>query len=98
NYFLYQAKVWLLHARHRQKAFRTVKNVLTWMTSEYDFAVSNLPHLSAEHRFFFYENEVPYHALDEALGSINWDKDRRRPRYIVGNSATPELNHLDVIR
>lgn len=92
---LYLAKVALLHLRFRKEAYRRIDQIFTWMHGEYAFAHEHLPSLSAEHQFFFYENDVPYQALDKAVGKA---ESGRRPVYVVGNSATPELNHLDAIR
>jgi hypothetical protein len=94
--FLYKAKVLLLHQFYKTKAYSKVSNILTWMTSEYEFAMQHLPGLKADHRFFFYENETPYKALDDlALEGTATNKQRRV--FVVGNSATPELNHQDAI-
>ena len=95
--FLYRAKVALLHDAYRENAYRKVNNVLTWMASEYDFAMQHLPALRASHQFFFYENDVPYAALDEMLKRDDRYPRKIRPTYILGNSATAELNHLDAV-
>lgn len=95
--FLYQAKVFIFHSNYRNEAYAKVKNVLTWMTSEYNFALHHLPSLKASNQFFFYENQMPYQALDKIMmeekGRINNDP----PIYILGNSSTSELNHLDAV-
>lgn len=96
QHFLYKVKVRLLHDVFRRKAYSKVDNILTWMTSEFDFAVRHIPHLRAEHRFFFYENAIPYKSLDN-ITSQTQPGARRRPVYILGNSSTPELNHLDAV-
>lgn len=96
HHWLYLAKVWLLHARYRRQAYSRVNHVLTWMKSEFDFACAQLDALQASQRFFFYENDLPYHALDQMAKSGS-NAATGRPLYIVGNSATPELNHLDAI-
>ncbi|MEX2235804.1 MAG: TDP-N-acetylfucosamine:lipid II N-acetylfucosaminyltransferase [Cyclobacteriaceae bacterium] len=95
--FLYRAKVALLHDAYRDKAYAKVHNVLTWMTSEYDFALQHLPALKATNQFFFYENDVPYQALDEILKEEHEHPRKTRPMYILGNSSTAELNHLDAV-
>ena len=96
--FMYRAKVALLHDAHREKAYGKVNHVLTWMTSEFDFATQHLPALKgASHQFFFYENDVSYHALDEVLKRDLAHSPTRRPTYILGNSSTAELNHLDAV-
>lgn len=95
--FLYQAKVFMLHSTYRNKAYAKVKNVLTWMTSEYNFALHHIQSLKASHQFFFYENQTPYKELDKLIrdeqGPIHHDP----PIYILGNSSTSELNHLDAV-
>ena len=93
---LYNAKVLMLHQLYRKKAYHKVDNILTWMKSEYEFAVRNLPGLQADHRFFFYENETPYKALEGLLNESD-PVSNERPLYVLGNSATPELNHLDAV-
>lgn len=95
NEFLYRAKVSLLHDPYRDAAYRKVSNILTWMTTEYEFASRNLRTLNADHQFFFYENQLPYRDLDKISRSIRSSK--RVPTYILGNSSTPELNHVDVV-
>jgi len=91
---LYDVKVWLLHAPYRKRAYAKVKHILTWMKHEYEFALNNLP-VRAGYKFFFYENQSPYHALDSlrptpaAAGRLS---------LIVGNSGSPANNHLDAVR
>lgn len=95
--FLYRAKVSIFHGAYTDRAYAKVRNVLTWMTSEYNFALHHLPGLQADHQFFFYENPMPYQALDKIMTA---DQDRiyhDRPTYILGNSSTAELNHLDAV-
>jgi len=94
---LYNAKVFLLHNFYRKKAYSKVNNILTWMRSEYAFASKSIAGLNADHRFFFYENETPYKALDEVI-KLGRTSNQARPVYILGNSSTPELNHLDAVR
>ena len=96
--FLYQTKVFILHSRFRKEAYEKVDNVLTWMKSEYEFALEHIPNLQANHRFFFYENELPYQAMDEVLSHRDTDLPRLKPVYVLGNSSTPELNHLDAVQ
>jgi dTDP-N-acetylfucosamine:lipid II N-acetylfucosaminyltransferase len=96
--FLYRLKVKILHDKYRKQAYAKIDNVLTWMNSEYDFAIQHIGTLKAAHAFFFYENEVPYQALDEMTSEASAFRADGRPHYIVGNSATAELNHLDAVR
>lgn len=91
---LYRFKVSMLHGRFKSRAYSQVDSILTWMTSEYDFAVKNLPGVRAKHLFFFYENEVPYREID---GISVMKGKRERPLYVLGNSSTPELNHVDAV-
>ena len=91
--FLYRTKVALLHEGFRTKAYGKVSHVLTWMTSEFSFALEHLPGLKASHQFFFYENELPYQALDDVMRQPAPSHDK--PVYILGNSSTAELNHMD---
>lgn len=78
----------------RRAAYRKVNGVLTWMTAEYDFARKHLS-LDAAHRFFFYENQVPYHQLPAVEpGSAQ----RSKPVLLLGNSGTPTNNHMDAVR
>lgn len=94
--FLYKAKVLFLHDRFRSAAYDKVNNILTWMRGEYNFALRHLSPIQAKYQFFFYENQLPYQDLDMILSTkreINQDL----PTYILGNSSTPELNHLDAV-
>lgn len=94
--FAYRAKVAILHDVYRNKAYAKVKHVLTWMSSEYKFAIDHLS-LRATHQFFFYENQIPYQALDKVIeGKTHVINDP--PKYILGNSSTAELNHLDALQ
>jgi dTDP-N-acetylfucosamine:lipid II N-acetylfucosaminyltransferase len=95
--FFYRAKVWAFHDWYRNEAYMKVSNLLTWMTAEYDFAKHHLPSLGARHQFFFYENQLPYHALDKVMAESPGFTNHDRPTYILGNSAAPELNHLDAV-
>jgi dTDP-N-acetylfucosamine:lipid II N-acetylfucosaminyltransferase len=97
--FLYRSKVFLLHDRYKKGAYAKVTHVLTWMTSEFNFAIEHVPGLrAAHHHFFFYENDVPYKAMDEIPYADNARSLRETPAYILGNSSTPELNHLDAVK
>ena len=64
------------------------------MDEEYNFAIHNLP-VKADHRFFFYENQLPYGQLD-AL--VNTGKASQKPSLILGNSGSPTNNHLDAVQ
>lgn len=91
---LYDAKILLTQSLFSNRAYAKVTNVLTWMEEEYKFALEHLP-IVAQHKFFFYENQVPYHQLDfVAQPSENSD----RTVFIVGNSGSPTNNHLDAIQ
>lgn len=96
NGFLYLLKVYLTNMPFRKKAYSKVDFILTWMQSEFEFAKKCITELRADHRFFFYENQLPYEALDSMNIS---DKDNGGMlKLIVGNSGTPTNNHLDVIK
>ena len=91
---LYDLKIRLTQSRFSKDAYSKINNILTWMTEEYNFAREHLP-VKAQHKFFFYENQVPYHQLDSvAQPSHNLD----RKVLIVGNSGSPTNNHLDAIQ
>jgi dTDP-N-acetylfucosamine:lipid II N-acetylfucosaminyltransferase len=93
--FLYLLKVYLTNMPFRKRAYSKVKHVLTWMESEYDFALQHIPSLQATHKFFFYENQAPYHALDDYR--MPAPSGQKRYKIMVGNSGTPTNNHLDAI-
>jgi dTDP-N-acetylfucosamine:lipid II N-acetylfucosaminyltransferase len=95
--FVYRSKVSLFHGRYRDAAYTKVKNLLTWMTSEYNFALRHLSALRANHQFFFYENQLPYQDLDKIMIQEHGFKNQDLPTYILGNSSTAELNHLDAV-
>lgn len=96
NDLLYLLKVWFTNMPFRKRAYSKVDFILTWMQSEFAFAKANIPNLRADHRFFFYENQLPYEALDNITTSGN--DHHEVLKIIVGNSGTPTNNHLDVIR
>jgi dTDP-N-acetylfucosamine:lipid II N-acetylfucosaminyltransferase len=94
--FLYLLKVYLANMPFRKTAYAKVKRILTWMHSEYAFALQNIPSLAAKHEFFFYENQSPYQDLDQ-YRKPNIVK--KAPfKIILGNSGTPTNNHLDAIQ
>jgi hypothetical protein len=64
------------------------------MPSEYRFATAHLP-VNATHKFFFYENQLPYEKLDILPSLKNASE---RPLLIIGNSGSPTNNHLDVVQ
>lgn len=97
NDFLYRTKVSLLHERFRNRAYAKVDQIVTWMKSEHDFALQHIPSLRAGYGFFFYENDMPYEALDEVMKEDLPPRHEGRPLYVLGNSSTPELNHLDAV-
>lgn len=95
--FLFDLKYWTTNAAFKNKAYGKISEVYTWMQSEYEFAKAKIHRLHASHRFFFYENPVPYHQLKEVLRADQPAKNKV-PLLIIGNSATPSNNHIDVIR
>jgi glycosyltransferase involved in cell wall biosynthesis len=64
------------------------------MATEYEFAKRHLP-VVASHKFFFYENQLPYEKLDSFVVPVHQNETLV---LIIGNSGSPENNHLDVIR
>jgi dTDP-N-acetylfucosamine:lipid II N-acetylfucosaminyltransferase len=94
--WLYLLKVWITNSHFKDKAYAKIDHVLTWMTTEYAFAKSNIPTLRASHKFFFYENQIPYQKLDERSAEPKV-KNRNVPLIIVGNSGYATNNHLDAI-
>lgn len=94
--WLYLLKVLITNSRFRNEAYAKVDNVLTWMTTEYAFAKSNIPSLRADHKFFFYENQIPYQKLGERSAEAK-ARVHNIPIIIVGNSGYPTNNHLDAI-
>lgn len=95
--FLFKLKVWLTNSMFKRKAYAKVDHVMTWMENEYQFCRDHLSSLRADHQFFFYVNDVPYHKLDTFLVSQQRPA-VKVPRLMVGNSGTPTNNHLDTIR
>jgi len=91
---LYETKVWITQEPFRKKAYAKVNNILTWMQSEYQFALRHLD-VRANHQFFFYENQFPYERLDSIREKPSYTKELS---LIIGNSASPANNHLDVVR
>ncbi len=91
---LYNVKVLLTQSAFRKKAYSKVKNVLTWMSEEYKFAIKHLP-VDADHKFFFYENQLPYHQLDPLLQAVH---KHDSISIVVGNSGSPTNNHLDAVQ
>lgn len=96
NDTLYSVKYLFTNSMYRKRAFAKVDNLLTWMPSEFEFAQRKIPELKARQTFFFYENTVAYEDLHRHLSS-SAKSDSQRTRLIVGNSATPTNNHLDVL-
>lgn len=92
---LYLLKVYLTNMPFRTIAYSKIDHVLTWMESEFEFAKDHIPSLKATHQFFFYENQLPYQALDK-IEEVNRSRDVLK--IVVGNSGTPTNNHLDAIR
>jgi hypothetical protein len=64
------------------------------MREEYNYAVANLS-LKADHQFFFYENQLPYHQLDS---TIIKPRQTDKLTLIIGNSGSPSNNHLDAVK
>jgi dTDP-N-acetylfucosamine:lipid II N-acetylfucosaminyltransferase len=97
---LYKSKVYLTNLPFRGTAYGKVLNVLTWMETEYQYATRHLPSLSASHQFFFYENAIPYHALDDAKAEFlekNGQRQKDKFLLILGNSGTETNNHIDAL-
>lgn len=98
NDILYSIKYLFTNSMYRNKAFRKVTNLLTWMDSEYEFARQNIPAFKGNKVYFFYENTVSYEELYRHVSASNTSRLAQRKRLIVGNSATPTNNHIDVLR
>jgi dTDP-N-acetylfucosamine:lipid II N-acetylfucosaminyltransferase len=92
--FLYSLKVLLTNNVFRRKAYSKVSNILTWMYQEYKFSCDHLQ-MKATHKFFFYENQMPYASLNEKRSKVGYVP--QKPSLIIGNSASPTNNHLDTI-
>jgi dTDP-N-acetylfucosamine:lipid II N-acetylfucosaminyltransferase len=93
---LYHLKVMFTQSLFRKEAYAKLKNVLTWLPSEYEFACNHLP-IGAQHQFFFYENPIEYGMLD-ATREKSASAIRKRPILIIGNSASATNNHIDTIQ
>jgi len=91
---LYNLKIKLTQSPFREKAYWKIKNVLTWMREEYSFAMHNLS-LNAHHKFFFYENQLPYEKLDALAKPGN---SSQKLSLILGNSGSPANNHLEAVQ
>lgn len=91
---LYNLKVQFTQMAFRREAYSKVRNVLTWMTEEFKFAQGHLP-IQANHRFFFYENQLPYGKLDNV---VRPQKSGNRLSLILGNSGSPTNNHMDAAK
>jgi dTDP-N-acetylfucosamine:lipid II N-acetylfucosaminyltransferase len=97
NELLYTIKLYATSMYFKKRAYEKVSHILTWMRSEFDFVKATLELNSAEWRFFFYENHLPYEHLD----SIRRQESRHsngRLKFIVGNSGTDTNNHLDAVK
>jgi hypothetical protein len=91
---LYDLKVLITQRPFQKAAYAKVKTILTWMKQEYQFALAHLP-IRADHQFFFYENQMPYEKLDTLVIP---SKNSTRLSLIVGNSGSPNNNHLDAVQ
>jgi dTDP-N-acetylfucosamine:lipid II N-acetylfucosaminyltransferase len=94
---LYLLKIRFTNSSFKEQAYAKVDNILTWMTSEFDFACAHLP-LSkrVKHKFFFYENKFAYETLDKYRHEADSVKSDI-PTIVIGNSSTATLNHIDVV-
>ena len=92
--YLYLLKVWITNRPFRNQAYSRIDFVLTWMKTEYEFATQHIPSLKAGHQFFFYENQIPYHQLDQFIQ----DEPKDPRSIIIGNSGVAENNHLDAVQ
>lgn len=91
---LYDTKVWITQEPFRKNAYSKINNILTWMQHEYQFAVQQLD-VRPGHQFFFYENQFPYERLDSIRET---PADTKEISLIIGNSASPTNNHLDIVQ
>jgi len=93
---LYGFKARMQTWRYQHQALSKVDNILTWMNSEYDWAIRHLPALRAEHQYFFYHNKYAYEYVAEcAVRSMR--RINPEPVLMLGNSGTPSNNHLDTL-
>jgi dTDP-N-acetylfucosamine:lipid II N-acetylfucosaminyltransferase len=98
NKFLYIVKVYLTNMPFKNEAYSKVKSMLTWMSSEFQFATANIAALKAYHKYFFYENQMPYEHIDKIIGGSRTKDVSGKLKLIVGNSGTASNNHIDAIR
>jgi dTDP-N-acetylfucosamine:lipid II N-acetylfucosaminyltransferase len=94
--FLYLLKVFATNMLWKDDAYAKVNNVMTWMKTEFDFASNQIGKLQAAHKFFFYENHVPYKQLDSV--AVSHTKATKPLKIVVGNSGTPSNNHVDAVQ
>ena len=97
NNLLYLLKIRFTNSTYKKEAYSKVDNVLTWMTSEFNFACTHLPlSKKVKHKFFFYENKFAYETLDR-YSQEKYASKSDIPTIIIGNSSTATLNHIDVV-
>ena len=91
----YTMKLYLTNMYYRRAAYAKINGVLTWMKSEFEFVLHSLKIPSAEWKFFFYENDLPYEQLDQ-FGSTEIGTEGNL-KFILGNSGTDTNNHVDAM-
>jgi dTDP-N-acetylfucosamine:lipid II N-acetylfucosaminyltransferase len=96
--FLYMVKLYATSMYFKNRAYEKVNGILTWMKSEYDFVTSSLDIPSAQWKFFFYENNLPYEHLDSIREKESSGAENTPLKFILGNSGTDTNNHVDAVR
>jgi dTDP-N-acetylfucosamine:lipid II N-acetylfucosaminyltransferase len=92
---LYLLKLFATNMFWKNNAYAKVTNVMTWMKTEFDFAGDQIGSLRADHKFFFYENQIPYKQLDSIASQM---QENKPIRIVIGNSGTASNNHIDAVR
>lgn len=79
-----------------RNAYKRIKYTCNWIYEEYKYAVDHLPGLKSEHRFFIYDQDVPFHELAAKI-PVKEPGPSRKLRVQLGQSATSPGNHASAL-
>jgi len=82
-----------------ERVYSKINYLLTWITPEYEYAITHIKGLKAKHKNFAYTFEIDTETLSTMYDGEAFFKNQREGnlRCIIGNSGASSNNHFDAL-